>query len=326
MGGSGRSHRPHGKAVTLQLRIVATTWEAPNIVSYELRLPEGGGLPPFTAGAHIDLTLPNGLVRSYSLVNPQSERHRYVIAVQKDRASRGGSKWVHENLRAGDIVTVNGPRNNFPLEESAEKSVLIAGGIGITPILSMVERLSALARDWDLIYCTRKRSGTAFFEVLQNKPRVRFNFDEEPGGMMLDIPAVVRSAPPTTHFYCCGPLPMLEAFEQATQDLPRERVHVEYFTAKAPPAIEGGFTIVLAKRGLTLTVPPGKTILDTLRDAGFDTPFSCTEGVCGTCETRVLEGIPDHRDLILTEAERASNKTILICCSGSKSERLVLDL
>ena len=312
--------------MTLSLRIISATWEAPDIVSYELRPPEGGELPAFTAGAHIDLTLPNGLVRSYSLVNPQSERHRYVIAVQKDRASRGGSKWVHESFRVGDVVTVNRPRNNFPLDEAAEKSILIAGGIGITPILSMVERLGAIGRDWELVYCSRKRSGSAFLERLQGKPQIRFNFDEEPGGRMLDIAAVVKAAPPTAHFYCCGPLPMLEAFEQATKDLPRERVHVEYFTAKAPPAVEGGFTVVLAKSGLTLAVAPGKTILDTLRDHGFDTPFSCTEGVCGTCETRVLEGIPDHRDLILTEAERASNKTILICCSGSKSEKLVLDL
>ena len=312
--------------MTLQLRITATAWEAPNIISYELRPAEGGELPPFTAGAHIDLTLPNGLVRSYSLLNPQTERHRYVIAVQKDRASRGGSKWVHENFRAGDIVTVNGPRNNFPLDEAAAKSILIAGGIGITPILGMVERLGMLRRDWELVYCTRKRASTAFLEALQKKPQVRFNFDEEPGGKMLDIAGLVQAAPPGTHFYCCGPLPMLDAFEQATKDLPRERVHVEYFTAKAPPAVEGGFTIVLAKSGLTLAVAPGKTILDTLRDNGFDTPFSCTEGVCGTCETRVLEGVPDHRDLILTEAERASNKTMLICCSGSKSDKLVLDL
>ena len=312
--------------MTLSLRIVSATWEAPNIVSYELRPPEGGELPPFTAGAHIDLSLPNGLVRSYSLVNSQSERHRYVIAVQKDRASRGGSKWVHENFRVGELLTANGPRNNFALEEAAEKSVFIAGGIGITPILSMTERLSALGRDWELVYCARKRAGTAFLESLQRKPRVRFNFDEEPGGKMLDIAAVVKAAPANAHFYCCGPLPMLEAFEQATRDLPRERVHVEYFTAKAPPAVEGGFTVVLARKGLTIAVAPGKTILDTLRDHGVDVPYSCTEGVCGTCETRVLEGVPDHRDLILTEAERASNKTMLICCSGSKSEKLVLDL
>jgi vanillate O-demethylase ferredoxin subunit len=312
--------------VSLRLRVASATWEAPNIVSYELRPLEGGELPPFTAGSHIDLTLPNGLVRSYSLVNPQSERHRYVIAVQKDRASRGGSKWVHENFRPGDVLAISGPRNNFALEETAEKSIFIAGGIGITPILSMIEQLSAIGRDWELIYCSRKRSGTAFLESLRKKPCVRFNFDEEPGGKMLDVAAVVKAAPAGAHLYCCGPLPMLEAFELATKDLPRERVHVEYFTAKAPPAIEGGFKVVMAKSGREITVAPGKTILDALRDHGVDTPYSCREGICGTCETKVLEGVPDHRDLVLTEEGRASNKTMMICCSGSKSEKLVLDL
>jgi ferredoxin-NADP reductase len=312
--------------VNLRLRIRSATWEAPNVLSYELRPLEGGELPPFTAGAHIDLTLPNGLVRSYSLINPQSERHRYVVAVQKDRASRGGSKWIHENIRAGDIVPVNGPRNNFALDETAEKSIFIAGGIGITPILSMIERLSALGRDWELVYCSRIRSDTPFLEALQTKPRVRFNFDQEPGGKMLDIAALVGAGTANAHLYCCGPLPMLEAFEQATKDLARNRVHLEYFAAKEPPARAGGFKVVLAKSGREFAVPPGKTILDTLRDSGIDVPHSCTEGVCGTCETKVLEGIPDHRDLILTETERASNKTMMICCSGAKSEKLVLDL
>ena len=312
--------------MTLSLRIRSTTWEAPNILSYDLRPLEGAKLPPFTAGAHIDLTLPNGLVRSYSLVNPQSERHRYVIAVQKDRASRGGSKWVHENFRAGGVLTVNGPRNNFALNETAEKSIFFAGGIGITPILSMIERLSAIGRDWELVYCSRTRGGTPFLESLEQKPQVRLNFDQEPGGKMLDVAAVVKAAPANGHLYCCGPIPMLEAFEHATKELARDRVHVEYFAAKEPPAVEGGFKVVLAKSGRAFTVPPGKTILETLCDAGLDIPHSCTEGICGTCETRVLEGVPDHRDLILTETERASNKKMMICCSGSKSEKLVLDL
>jgi tetrachlorobenzoquinone reductase len=310
--------------MTLRLRVKSATWEAPSIVSYDLRPLEPGELPPFTAGAHIDLTLPNGLIRSYSLTNPQSERHRYVIAVQKDRASRGGSKWVHENFRPGDILTVNGPRNNFALNEAAEKSLFIAGGIGITPILSMVERLTSLKRDWELIYCARTRADAAFVEVL--KGNVRFNFDEQPGGTMLDIPAVVRAAPANAHLYCCGPLPMLEAFEAATAGLPRERVHVEYFTAKEPPAVAGGFKVVLARTGREFVVPPGKTILDTLLDAGLDIPYSCMEGVCGTCETKVLQGTPDHRDLILTEEEHAAGKVMMICCSGSRSEKLVLDL
>jgi vanillate O-demethylase ferredoxin subunit len=304
--------------------VKSATWEAPIITSYDLRPMEGGELPAFTAGAHIDLTLPNGLIRSYSLVNPQTERHRYVIAVQKDRASRGGSKWVHENFHPGDILTINGPRNNFPLNESAEKSILLAGGIGITPILSMSERLAALGRDWELIYCARTRGDAAFVDRL--KGNVKFNFDGEPGGKMLDIAAVVRAAPANAHFYCCGPLPMLSAFEAATADLPRERVHVEYFTAKEPPAVGGGFKVVLAKSGKEFIVPPGKTILDTLLDAGLDIPYSCMEGVCGTCETKVLEGTPDHRDLILTEDEHAAGKSMMICCSGSKSEKLVLDL
>jgi ferredoxin-NADP reductase len=313
--------------MTLRLRVKSATWEAPGIVSYDLRPLEAGELPPFTAGAHIDLSLPNGLIRSYSLVNPQSERHRYVIAVQKDRASRGGSKWVHENFHPGDIVSVSGPRNNFALAESADRSLFIAGGIGITPIMSMVERLTALQRDWELIYCSRKRAETAFIEPLAAYgTRVRYNFDEEPGGRMLDIAATVRAAAPATHFYCCGPLPMLEAFEAATAGLPRERVHVEYFTAKEPPAVEGGFKVVLAKSGKEFVVPPGKTILDTLLDAGLDIPYSCMEGICGTCETKVLEGTPDHRDLILTEEEHAAGKVMMICCSGSKSEKLVLDL
>ena len=310
----------------LNLRIKSAIWEAPNILSYELRSIEGKELPPFTAGAHIDLTLPNGLVRSYSLVNPQSERHRYVIAVQKDRASRGGSKWIHQNLRAGEILAVNGPRNNFALNEAAERSIFIAGGIGITPMLSMVERLNAIGREWELVYCSRTRNSTPFVELLEKNPQVRFNFDQERGGKMLDIAAVVETAPANAHLYCCGPIPMLDAFEQATKDLARERVHVEYFTAKEPPATEGGFTVVLAKSGRELMVPSGKTILGALSDAGVDIPHSCTEGVCGTCETKVLEGIPDHRDRILTETERASNKKMMICCSGSKSEKLVLDL
>lgn len=301
------------------------TREAPNILSYELRPFEYEELPVFTAGAHIDLTLPNGLMRSYSLINPQRERHRYVIAVQKDRASRGGSTWIHENLRVADILTVNGPRNHFALDESAKKSIFIAGGIGITPILSMIERLSVIRRDWELVYCSRTRCDTAFLETLEKKPQVRFNFDEEPGGKMLDITALVKAVPEYAHLYCCGPLPMLEAFKEAVKDLPTERVHVEYFTAKEAPAVEGGFKVVLAKSGREFTVLPGKTILDTLRESGYDVPYSCGQGVCGTCETEVVEGIPDHRDLILSDNERASNKRMMICCSGSKSEKLVLE-
>jgi tetrachlorobenzoquinone reductase len=315
----------------LRLRVHSVTWEAEGIFSYELRDPAGGDLPPFTAGAHVDLHLPNGMVRSYSLTNPQDERHRYVLAVQKDRASRGGSSWMHEKLRTGDIVPVSAPRNNFPLAEEAPETLLIAGGIGVTPLWCMMQRLAALGRPFTLYYCARTRKEAAFREAiaaLEGKPgaNIIFNWDGEPGGKLLDIAGVVAGTAPATHLYCCGPLPMLDAFEQATKDLPRERVHVEYFTAKEAPAAEGGFTVVLAKSGKSFLVPPGKTILETLTDAGLNVASSCLEGVCGTCETKVLEGTPDHRDVVLTEAERKASKTMMICCSGSKTERLVLDL
>jgi vanillate O-demethylase ferredoxin subunit len=312
--------------MALEVRIKAMTWEAPDIVSYDLRPLAVGELPPFTAGAHIDLTLSGGLVRSYSLLNPPSERHRYRIAVQKDRASRGGSRWIHDNLRPGDVVAISAPRNNFPLEEGAASSLFIAGGIGITPILAMIERLSALGRDWQLVYCARTRAGAAFVDALDGRPGVRFNFDQEPGAAMLDISALVAQAPAHAHLYCCGPLPMLAAFEDATRPIERSRVHVEYFKAKEPPAATGGFTVVLAKSGREVRVPAGTTILEALLKEGVDVPHACMEGVCATCETAVLEGIPDHRDLVLTENERAANKTMMVCCSGSKSERLVLDL
>jgi vanillate O-demethylase ferredoxin subunit len=315
---------------TIPLRIHAVTWEAEDVHTVELRPPQGGELPPFTAGAHIDLHLANGLGRSYSLVNSEGERHRYVIAVQKDRASRGGSRFVHDRLHVGDIVPVSPPRNNFALVEDAKDILLIAGGIGVTPLWCMIQRLEQLQRPWSLVYCVRTHAVAAFLEPLEalarRGARVRFNFDGEPGGQMLDIAALVAATPLDTHLYCCGPLPMLDAFELATAERPREMVHVEYFTPKAAPALEGGFTVHLQRSNLTLRVPPGRTILETVLEAGVAAACSCLEGVCGTCETAVIEGVPEHRDSYLTEDEHAANRTMMICCSGSKGDRLVLDL
>jgi vanillate O-demethylase ferredoxin subunit len=272
------------------------------------------------------MKLPNGIQRSYSLLNSPQERDRYVVAVQKDRMSRGGSKWIHQNLKPGEIVSVSGPRNNFPLNESAERSILIAGGIGITPMLCMIQKLKSLGKEWQLVFCARTKASAPFLETLARENNVTLNFDKERGGTMLDLAAVIEQHGPKAHYYCCGPLPMLEAFERETKHLPRDQVHVEYFTAAEPPATEGGYKIVLAKSKREIEVLPGKTILDALNDAGIVIPYSCAEGICGTCETSVLEGIPDHRDRILTEAEKATNKKMLICCSGSKTDRLVLDL
>lgn len=315
----------------LTVRVNSIKPEAPGISAIELVPVAGGSLPPFTAGAHVDLHLANGMVRSYSLVNPQDESHRYVVAVANDPASRGGSRFIHDTLRAGDTLQIGAPRNNFALAEQAPHTLLISGGIGITPLLCMIERLESLGRSWELYLCARSRGHAAFLERIDAlaaaaPARVHLNFDDESGGKFLDIAAVVSAQSPGAHLYCCGPLPMLEAFEKATAARPPQEVHVEYFTAKEGAASTGGFTVVLAKSGKTLEIQPGQTILDAVLDAKISVSFSCTEGVCGCCETAVIEGTPDHRDLVLSKEEHAANKTMMICCSGSKSAKLVLDL
>lgn len=316
---------------TTRVRIKRISFEAESINSYELAALADGELVPFTAGSHIDLHLPNGMIRSYSLVNDQSERNRYVVAVNNDAASRGGSRFIHESFRPGDVITISHPRNNFTLQENAAHSVLIAGGIGITPIFSMIRRLNALGRSWELFYAARTRVAAAFLDELHAlrctaHPNLHLNFDQEQSGRMLDLSAIVRGASPDAHLYCCGPVPMLEAFEAATQGWLAGQVHVEYFKAKEKPAAEGGFEVKLARSNRTVAVEAGKTILNALLDAGIAANYACTEGVCGTCETRVIEGVPDHRDLFLGKEEQATNKTMMICCSGSKSSTIVLDL
>jgi tetrachlorobenzoquinone reductase len=312
----------------MQVRVKRISYEAESINSYELVNPAGDELPPFTAGAHIDLHLANGMIRSYSLVNDQSERHRYVIAVNNDAAGRGGSKHVHETLRAGQVIEISRPRNNFALHEDAGHSVLIAGGIGITPMLSMIRRLEALGRSWELYYATRTRVAAAFLDELNalRPSYLHLTFDQEPQAKMIDLAAIVKAARPEAHLYCCGPVSMLEAFEAATADRPAGQIHVEYFKAKEKPAADGGFEVRLARSKQTIAVQPGQTILDALLAAGINANYACSEGVCGTCETRVIEGTPDHRDLFLSREEQQANKSIMICCSGSKSSTLVLDI
>jgi vanillate O-demethylase ferredoxin subunit len=319
-------------AETMQVRVKSITWEADGILSFDLRpMPPRRELPPFTAGAHVDVHLANGLIRSYSLLNAQDERHRYVIGVNRDAASRGGSRFLHESVKAGDALTLAVPRNNFALDEQAPWSVFIAGGIGITPLSSMIARLQALGRPWRLHYAARTRQNAAFVDALQalrdrGGGEVHFSFDREPGGRMLDIPGIVAALPSDAHIYCCGPLPMLDAFESATRHVPAERVHVEYFAAREAAANAGGYTVELARSRRTVVIQPGHTLLDSLEEAGVDAAYSCREGVCGTCEVRVIDGIPDHRDLVLSAADKARNDRMMICCSGAKSPRLVIDL
>lgn len=315
----------------MQVRVKRISYEAEGINSYEFVALGDSDLTHFTAGSHIDLHLSNGLIRSYSLMNDQHEQNRYVVAVNKDAASRGGSSFIHETLRAGDVVSISQPKNNFLLRENASHSVLIAGGIGVTPLLSMIRRLDALGRSWELYYAARTRAAAAFLDELNTfgsagPAKLHLHFDQELSGRMLDLSAIVKSAPADAHLYCCGPVAMLEAFEAATGQRSADHVHVEYFQAKDAPAVEGGFEVRLTRSNRTILVETGKTILDALLDAGISVNYACTEGVCGTCETRVLEGIPDHRDQFLSNEERAGNKTIMICCSGAKSRALVLDL
>jgi tetrachlorobenzoquinone reductase len=314
---------------TIDVRVRSITYEADDVISLDLRPVAARALPAFTAGAHIELQLRNGLSRHYSLANPQHERHRYCVAIQNEPTGRGGSRFIHETLRAGDILRVSPPRNNFALVQAAECSVLIAGGIGITPIWCMVQRLAESGRQWKLFYAVRSRRRAAFLDeilALDAAQNVHLHFDDEREGRFIDLDAIVQGAAPGTHIYCCGPLPMLAAFERATAGLPPDTVHVEYFAAKEPVTVAGGFDVVLARSGRSVFVPEHSTILDTLAAAGIAVEHSCLEGVCGTCETKVLEGIPDHRDLVLSAQERASNRTMMICCSGAKTGRLVLDL
>lgn len=310
----------------LQLVVDSRERIADTIVRFAFVRETGGPLPAFTPGAHIDLQLPGGMVRSYSLLD-DAPGERYAIAVANDQSSRGGSRWIHDHLHRGMPIAATVPRNNFRLIEDAPRSVFIAGGIGITPIKGMVSRLASLGRDWQLLYCARSRAQAAFVGVLADLGgRVRFHFDDEAGGVFTDIARTVAEAGPDTHLYCCGPAAMLADFEQATAGAAPERVHVEYFSAPTAPVADGGYTVRLARSGRELDIRPGQTIIDAMMLAGIDAPYSCLEGVCGTCETRVLDGQPDHRDLVLSRVERESNRTMMICCSGAKSARLVLDL
>jgi vanillate O-demethylase ferredoxin subunit len=318
--------RAAGEAEPVTMRLTAITYAADQTCLFEFRPLDSGEVRPFQAGAHIDVHLPNGLIRQFSLTNSQDERHRYVVGVKKDPKSRGGSRYMIDELRVGTTLKIGGPRNNFPLNESAPHSILIAGGIGITPMFSMMKRLQAINASWELYYAVRKPAEVALAEELaKHGEHVHLHVDEEKGAF-IDLGAIVKEAPRSAHLYCCGPTPMLEGFEAVTKSWPYGEAHVEHFTALAPVASEGGFIVELAKSGITIEVREGQTILEAVRAAGVDVPSSCEQGVCGACETRVLAGIPDHRDMILSPQEQEANDTMMICCSGCKSEKLVLDL
>lgn len=308
---------------------------AEGILAFEFRPDDGAQWPMPTAGAHVDVHLPNGLVRSYSLTNLPGDRDRYLIAVNREANGDGGSRYMHDVLRVGQRLQLSAPRNNFPLKESAAPSVLIAGGIGITPVWSMAQRLAEIGAPWSVHYSAREKGSAAFVEELQalasrTGGRVQLNFD---GGMkdrMLDLASIVATGAPDAEFYCCGPAAMLQAFQQACEGLPADRVHLEYFAAPSQPQAEGcaddAFRVVLAKSEKTVDVAAGTTILEALLAAGVEAPYSCMGGVCRACETGVVAGIPDHRDLVFSDTEKQAGDKIIICCSRAKSKELVLDL
>ncbi len=304
--------------------------EADDIVSLELIPSEGTSLPAFDAGAHIDLHLPNGLIRQYSLCNPSSETHRYLIAILKDPESRGGSEAVHSLLKEGDEIEISVPRNLFPLNSDAEKTLLFAGGIGVTPILAMAETLHRLGKDFEMHYCTRSQSRGAFISRIQSSgftDKVTFHFDDQ--NQVLDIKTVLGSPTIGTHIYVCGPNGFMNfIIDSATcQNWPAEQVHKEYFSAvSVDNSNDGSFEVEIKSTGKIITISPDQSVLEALEDEDIFLPVSCEEGICGTCVTGILAGEPEHRDVFLTDAEKAANDRFTPCCSRSKSARLVLDL
>jgi vanillate O-demethylase ferredoxin subunit len=312
-------------------RLVAIEYETADILSFLLR-PMDPALPlAIDPGSHVDIHLPNGLMRSYSLSNCPWEGRGYRLTVARDANTRGGSAYMHDQLRVGQILEISRPRNNFEVEEQAAMSVFMAGGIGITPFVPMLARLNESGRPWRLHYCVRSRDRAALLDELKQLERegsgeIRMNYDDTDG--ILNLADVIGSLDPEVHVYCCGPAPMLEAFRINTEKagFQSRQVHFEYFNADVKSATEGGFVVVLNRSGQEIPVAPGETILQALTSNGVNVPFSCEEGICGACETRVIEGVPDHRDMILSEQERSESKTMMICCSGCKSQRLVLDI
>ena len=315
----------------IEVIIRAMRLEAEGILGLELVAADGAPLPPFEAGAHIDLYLPNGLIRQYSLCNDPRERHRYRIAVLRDAASRGGSQAVHELLRIGQRLSIGAPRNLFALDEQAPRSLLLAGGIGITPLLSMAWRLHALGADFELHQCVRSAKLAAFAERLAAVPfatHTHLHRDDGDAAQKLDLPALLAAEPAGSQLYVCGPNGFMEyVLETArAQGWAEERLHREYFAAPEAESGGGAFTLRIASSGLELQVPEDRTALEVLEDAGFDIPVSCGQGICGTCLTRVVDGQPEHRDLFLSDEEKARNDQFTPCCSRSRSACLVVDL
>lgn len=308
------------------LVVTAREVRAEGVISLTLADPGGGRLPPWEPGAHVDLLL-GDYVRQYSLCGPPDDQHTWRLAVLLEADGRGGSAAAHQMLKAGDLVAVRGPRNHFALR-AAPRYIFIAGGIGITPILPMIA-VAGSGASWRLFYGGRRRASMAFLDELEGYGERVLVWPQDERGL-LPLDEILGTPADGVLVYCCGPEGLLAAVEQRCAAWPAGTLRVERFSPKPQPESGPGgdaaFEVVCQRSGLTVTVPPGKSILETLDEQGLTVISSCQEGVCGTCETRVLEGIPDHRDSLLTEEEREANDYMMVCVSRAKSDRLVLDL
>jgi vanillate O-demethylase ferredoxin subunit len=315
----------------LRVRVARTWREAEGICGFELVALDGAALPAFSAGAHIDVYLPGGLTRQYSLCNDPQETNRYCLGVLRDPASRGGSEAMHA-LAEGSELDISAPKNHFPLAADAQRSLLLAGGIGITPILAMAQQLAASRAPFDMHYCTRSQERTAFVERIRSSAFARdvhFHFDDGGGAQQLSLPDLLAEPQPGVHLYVCGPKGFMDAVlgTARASGWPEDQLHYEFFSAQVVhSANDASFDVRLASSGKVIHIAADQTVIQALALAGVEVPYSCEQGVCGTCLTRVIEGVPDHKDLYLTPEEQAANDQFTPCCSRSKSAVLVLDL
>jgi ferredoxin-NADP reductase len=310
--------------MTLELVVADKEKLADGVVRLTLRAPDGQPLPSWEPGAHVDLRLPGDVVRQYSLCGRPGDPSAYQVAVLREPGGRGGSAYVHDQLGAGQRIEVDGPRNHFALVD-AKRYLFVAGGIGITPILPMLDAVAGTGREWQLLYGGRTRSSMAFTaELARHGDRVTIRPQDEHG--LLDLPALLAEPRPDTAVYCCGPEPLLAAVEEHCAGWPEGALRVERFAPVEDDGPRTAFEVELAGSGRVLAVPADRSILEVVEESGVPVLSSCQEGTCGTCETGVLGGTPDHRDSVLTAAERRENEVMMICVSRSCSPRLVLDL
>ncbi|MGX9935176.1 PDR/VanB family oxidoreductase [Advenella kashmirensis] len=316
----------------LKVRVAHKSVEARYITGFLLIPADGIELPHFAPGSHIDIYLPNGITRQYSLCNNPEEPNCYRIGVLQESKSRGGSKMLCETVEEGDILEISAPKNHFPLDLNAKKSLLVAGGIGVTPILSMAEALTNSGREFEMHYAARSTDRMGFRERIQESrfaEKTYFHVDDENRAQLFDIERLLTAQDNGTHLYVCGPNGFMDAVLSTARNIGWEdaRLHYEFFNAEPIDAAgDKKFQIKLAKSGKIVDVLPGQSVVEALKAEGLVIETSCEQGVCGTCLTRVLEGEPIHRDLFLTPEEQAQNDCFLPCCSWSNSSLLVLDL